>query len=286
LTRREPRFIMPFPQCHCVIRKTAGILRPGRRTQHVTEQIGAPLIGISCGFTDYGDYLGVAFSAPIERLGGVAVILPYAERPARLLARLDGLLLAGGRDIDPELFGGSRHPRATAYSPLRDEAELPLAREAIAGGVPLLGICRGMQVINVALGGSLHPDHSVLPSPADRHRGGDWDIWEEVVRARLGKGPPVEHPSHEIVVAPDSRLAGALGAGATVNSYHHQSIATLGEGVVVVATAPDGVIEAIEVPGARALCIGVQWELQEEPSTALLALFVEAAAERAGAPAI
>jgi putative glutamine amidotransferase len=252
----------------------------------MTERIDAPLIGISCGFTDYGDYLGVAFSAPIERLGGVAVILPYTERPTALLARLDGLLLAGGRDIEPERFGSRPHPRATAHSPLRDEAELPLAREAIAAGVPVLGICRGMQVINVALGGSLHPDHSVLPSPADRHRGGDWDIWEEVVKARLGKGPPVSHPSHEIVLAPDSRLAGALGARATVNSYHHQSIATTGDGVVVVATAPDGVIEAIEVPGARALCIGVQWELQEEASPAVLELFVEASAERAAAPAI
>ena len=102
------------------------------------------------------------------------------------------------------------------------------------------------------------------------------------MKARLGTGPPVEHPSHGIVIAPDSRLAGALGAGATVNSYHHQSIVML-EGVVVVATAPDGVIEAIEVPAADALCVGVQWEVQEEPSSPLLALFVHAAAERAAA---
>ena len=249
----------------------------------MAARIDAPLIGISCGFTDYGDYLGVAFSAPIERLGGVPVILPYTERPMPLLARLDGLMLAGGRDIEPERFGGRRHPQATAHSPLRDEAELPLAEGAIAGAIPLLGICRGMQVINVALGGSLHPDHSVLPSPADRHRGGDWDLWEEVVKARLEGGPPPEHPLHEIVIAADSRLASALGGGATVNSYHHQSIATLGDGVVVAATATDGVIEAIEVPAASALCIGVQWELQEEPSSPLLALFVEAAAERAAA---
>jgi putative glutamine amidotransferase len=249
----------------------------------MTDRIDAPLIGISCGFTDYGDYLGVAFSAPIERLSGIPVILPYTERPGALIARLDGLMLAGGRDIVPERFGGRRHPRTTAHSPLRDEAELPLARDAIATGIPLLGICRGMQVINVALGGSLHPDHSVLPSPADRHRGGDWDIWEEVVRARLEGGPPPEHPSHEIVIVPDSLLAGALGSGATVNSYHHQSIATLGDGIVVAATAPDGVIEAIEVPAAAAFCLGVQWELQEEQSSPLLALFVEAAAERAAA---
>ncbi|HTX08166.1 MAG TPA: gamma-glutamyl-gamma-aminobutyrate hydrolase family protein [Solirubrobacteraceae bacterium] len=249
----------------------------------MTDRIDAPLIGISCGFTDYGDYLGVAFSGPIEGLGGVAVILPYTERPASLLSRLDGLMLAGGRDIGPEHFGGRRHPRATAHSRLRDDAELPLARDAIAGGIPLLGICRGMQVINVALGGSLHPDHSVLPPPADRHRGGDWDIWEEVVRARLEGDAPPEHPCHEIVIAPDSRLAGALGSGATVNSYHHQSIAAVGDGVVVAATAPDGVIEAIEVPAAQAFCVGVQWELQEERSSSLLALFVEAAAERSAA---
>jgi len=101
----------------------------------MAARIDAPLIGISCGFTDYGDYLGVAFSAPIERLGGVPVILPYTERPTPLLARLDGLMLAGGRDIEPERFGGRRHPRATAHSPLRDEAELPLARVAIAGAI-------------------------------------------------------------------------------------------------------------------------------------------------------
>ena len=85
------------------------------------------------------------------------------------------------------------------------------------------------------------------------------------------------------MIAPERRLATALGIGATVNSYHHQSIATLGDGIVVAGTAPDGVIEAIEVPEARAFCIGVQWELQEEPLSPLLGLFVEAAAKRSAA---
>ena len=152
------------------------------------RDVDAPPIRVPCGFTNYGDYLGVAFSAPIESLGGVAVILPYTERPTPLLARLDGLMLAGGRDIEPERFGGRRHPRATAHSPLRDETELAIAGEAIAAGIPILGICQGMQVINVALGGSLHPDHSVLASPADRHRGGDWTIWEEVGRRAWTEG--------------------------------------------------------------------------------------------------
>jgi putative glutamine amidotransferase len=246
----------------------------------LVDAMNGPLIGISCGFTDYGDYLGVAFSEPLERLGAIAVILPYSRRPTPLLARLDSVMLAGGRDIERGRFGASSHHTSTPHSPLRDDAELPLAREAIATGVPLIGICRGMQVINVALGGTLHPDHSVLEPPADRHPGGDWDTWDEVVRAHLEGTPMPEHPSHEIAIEPGTRLASVLGPIATVNSYHHQSIATLGDGVAVAAAAPDGVIEAIEVPAAPALCIGVQWELQEEPMSPLLELFVDASAER------
>ncbi len=240
-----------------------------------------PLIGISTGFTDYGDYLGVAFSRPLEQHGAVAVTLPYSQRPKAILTRLDGLVLAVGRDIDPARFGGPPHPTATQYSQLRDDAELALAREAIHAGVPLLGICRGMQIINVALGGALHPDHSVLPAPANEHLGGDWDRWDLVVHARLADEPPPEHPSHQISVAPGSSLEQALGTSASVNSYHHQSIASLGDGVTVSATAHDGVIEAIEVGGAAALCIAVQWELQEQPDSPLFALFVAAARERA-----
>jgi putative glutamine amidotransferase len=244
-----------------------------------------PLIGISAGFTDYGDYLGIAFSRPLERLGAVAVMLPYSEHPQALLDRLDALLLAGGRDIEPTRWGGDEHPSATRHSPLRDAAELALARGAVDSGVPVLGICRGMQVINVALGGTLHADHSVLPSPADRHLGGDWAHWGLVVSARLARTPAPEHPSHEISIAPGGFLADALGHSATVNSYHHQSIATLGDGVVVTATAPAGVIEAIEVPGGPAVCVGVQWELQEQPDSPLYEAFVNTARSRAAARA-
>ena len=120
----------------------------------------ATLIGISTGFTDYGDCLGVAFGRPLERRGAVAVALPYAERPGRLLPFLDALVLAVGRDMAPSRYGGSEDQSATAHSPLRDEFELELARQAITAGVPLLGICRGMQVIDVALGGMLHADHA------------------------------------------------------------------------------------------------------------------------------
>jgi putative glutamine amidotransferase len=238
----------------------------------------APLIGISTGFTDYGDYLGVAFSRPMEALGAVPVVLPYTSDPTSFVARLDGVVLGVGRDLEPHRWGGAPHPATTSHSPLRDEAELRLARAALDAALPLLGICRGMQILNVALGGTLHPDHSVLPPPADRHPGGDWARWEEVVAARLTDSAPPAHPEHEIEIAPGTLLAGALGERAVVNSYHHQSIDSLGAGVVANARAPDGVIEAIEVPEAAAPCLGVQWELQEEPESPVFALLVEAAA--------
>jgi putative glutamine amidotransferase len=243
--------------------------------------VSATLIGVSSGFTDYGDYLGVAFARPLERLGASVVTLPYSERPESLLPHLDGLLIAGGRDIEPARFGRVDHSSSTPHSPLRDEFELALAPAAIAAGIPLLGICRGMQIINVALGGTLELDHSLLPPPATVHPGGDWDRWREVVRATLGGWSKPEHPCHEVTIEPGSRLANALGDHATVNSYHHQSIARLGRDLVVTARAPDGVIEAIELPSAASLCLAVQWEEQEQPGTPLFAMLVRAAQEHA-----
>jgi putative glutamine amidotransferase len=243
--------------------------------------VSAALIGVSSGFTDYGDYLGIAFARPLEVFGAAVVSLPYTSRPHALLDHLDGLVLAGGRDIEPPRFGGRAHPSATAHSPLRDEFELALMPAAIAAGVPLIAFCRGMQIMNVAFGGTLYPDHSVLAPPADTHPGGDWDRWAEVVRARLRGLPPPTHPSHEIMTEPGSTVAEVLGPRAVVNSYHHQSIAKLGEGLVVTARSPDGVIEAIELPSAVALCVGVQWEEHEQPGTPLFELLVRAASARA-----
>jgi putative glutamine amidotransferase len=239
------------------------------------------LIGVSSGFTDYGDYLGVAFARPLERLGSSVVTLPYLERPESILAHLDGLLLAGGRDIEPARFGRGDHSKSTPHSPLRDHFELALVPAAISAGIPLLGICRGMQVLNVAFGGTLELDHSLLPPPATTHPGGDWDRWREVVRATLGGWAKPEHPCHEVTIAPESKLAEVMGEHAIVNSYHHQSIARLGRDLVASARAPDGVIEAIELPSAASLCLAVQWEEQEQPDTPLFALLVSAAQEHA-----
>lgn len=269
----------------CCIRSGTSAFSPETCTRSPTAPTRGvdtdPLIGISTGFTDYGDYLGVAFSRPLERCGAIAVTLPYTDRPDALLSKLDGLVLAVGRDIDPNRFDGHRHPSATQHSPLRDDAELALARAAIAAGLPVLGICRGMQIINVARGGTLHPDHSVLPAPANNHLGGDWGRWELVVHARLADAPPPQHPTHAIAIVPGSALERALGPRAVVNSYHHQSIDVLGNGLAATATAPDGVIEAIELLDAPALCLGVQWELQEQPDSPIWQMVVRAAQERA-----
>jgi putative glutamine amidotransferase len=229
------------------------------------RQPAAPTIGVTTGFTDYGDYLGVALSRPVLAAGGLPVLLPYLEEPAaraQVLARVDGLLLGFGRDIDPARYGAQHHPALTELAPERDAFELALAREAVERELPVLGICRGMQVLNVAFGGTLYRDRTEYPPPARAHPGGDWGIWDEVCAATLGRGAMPEHPSHPISVAPGSPLAAALGERAVVNSYHHQALRDLGAGVEAIAWADDGIVEAIRLPAAPAPVLAVQWELQ------------------------
>jgi putative glutamine amidotransferase len=247
----------------------------------------APAVAVSAGFTDYGDYLGVALSRPLLAAGGVPFLLPYAEDAAAraaMLDRVDGLLLGFGRDIDPARYGAGPHPALTAVSRHRDEVELALAADALERDLPLLGICRGMQILNVARGGTLHRDRSEYPPAAREHPGGDWERWDLVCAATLGDGPMPDHPSHPITVAPGSRLAGVLGERAVVNSYHHQAVDRLGAGVEAVAWADDGIVEAIELP-AQSFAVGVQWELQESwrdgaPGFGVFAAFVAACAGR------
>ena len=225
----------------------------------------APLVAVSAGFTDYGDYLGVALSRPLVAAGAVPLLLPYlddAAARATALDRVDGLLLGFGRDIDPARYGASPHPAVTAVSRHRDDFELAVVHEALHRDLPLLGICRGMQIVNVALGGTLHRDRSEYPRAARAHPGGDWERWDLVCAATLGDGRMPEHPSHPIRVARGSRLHAVLGERAVVNSYHRQAIARLGRDVEVVACADDGIVEAIELP-AYEFALGVQWELQE-----------------------
>jgi len=227
-----------------------------------------PLIAVSAGFPAYGDYMGLAYARPLEAAGALPVQLPFVRDVDAVLDAADGVVLGFGADIDPARYGGERHPKMTPHSPLRDAFELSLARGALARGLPVLGICRGMQLLNVARGGTLVGD-------AAPHPGGDWDRWGLVMRAVVDGSPPPSHPGHPLRVAAGSRLAAALGTAETwVNSYHHQALDRLGDGVVAVAWADDGVIEAVELDG-DGWVLGVQWELQEawKEDSAMLRVF-------------
>jgi putative glutamine amidotransferase len=227
----------------------------------------APTIGVTrCSRLD--DYI-----ASVEQTGARARVLEVTESPRKVLTEIDGLLLTGGGDIDPVFYREERHPSTDDAEPGRDEFEIDLARRAIAVDLPTLAICRGVQVLNVAAGGTLVQD---IPST----------IASEL---RHSIEQPKDEVAHEVRVAPESRLAWALGpvvevsGTCRVNSRHHQSVGRLGDRLVSSATATDGVIEAIEKPESR-FCVGVQWHPENFWRTGefspLFGAFVEAARER------
>jgi putative glutamine amidotransferase len=200
-----------------------------------------PIIGITrCSRLD--DYV-----ASVEASGGRPRILEVSDSPRKILGEIHGLVLTGGGDIDPVLYGEDRHPSVEDAEPGRDEFELDLARRAVDANLPLLAICRGAQVLNVACGGTLVQD---IPS-------------EVTSDLRHSISEPRNAVAHDVTVRSGSKLEGALGTAATVrtcrvNSRHHQSVGRVGRGLAASATAPDGVIEAIESPTAD-FCLGVQW---------------------------
>ena len=180
--------------------------------------------------------------------GAEPVVLDVEQGPQGLLKNLDALVLSGGGDVDPALFGEAPHP---AYSPAeegRDAAEIGLVRAALETKTPVLAICRGVQVLNVAAGGTLVQD---IPTQV-RH----------AIAHRIDK--PKDFPAHQIAVSPGSKLAALLGADASrpiveVNSRHHQSVKAVAPGFHVTAKAVDGVIESLESDDRSAFCVGVQW---------------------------
>lgn len=225
-----------------------------------------PVLGITrCSRLD--DYV-----AAVEQSGARARVLEVSESPRAVVEQVDGVLLTGGGDVDPVFYGEDRHPTVFDAEPGRDEFEIDLARRAMQADLPLLAICRGSQVLNVAAGGTLLQD---IPS---------------AISASLTH--TIEQPkdcvAHEIRVLPHSRLHAALGpivdssCTCRVNSRHHQSVGRLGERLIAAATAADGVIEAIEAPDAR-FCLGVQWHPENFWRTgefrALFDAFVRAARE-------
>ena len=217
------------------------------------------------------------YVASIEQSGARARVLEVSESPRRLVAELHGLLLTGGGDIDPVLYGESRHPSVEDAEPGRDEFEIDLARRAVDADLPVLAICRGAQVLNVSTGGSLVQD---IPTS-------DFRLKPEAAQHSITT--PKDHVAHDVTVKAGSILARALGAAVDarqtcrVNSRHHQSVGRLGRSLVATATAPDGVVEAIESPQTR-FCVGVQWHPENFWRTGefrpLFDAFVAAAAER------
>jgi putative glutamine amidotransferase len=193
--------------------------------------------------------LGMKYMKAIEEAGGIPVVMPPLELDAvdSLLDRLDGLCLSGGPDMDPGTYGGRYHPKLGPTEPELDYFELALSREALSRDLPILAICRGQQLLNVACGGNLYQH---VPE----------DPGGEVAHRLPGKG---EHGAHDVTVEPGSLLSRALGGltDAHVNSYHHQAVHTLGRGVKPVAWAADGLIEGIEVPD-HGFAVGVQWHAE------------------------
>jgi putative glutamine amidotransferase len=221
-----------------------------------------PVIGITrCSKVD--DYV-----ESVKRAGGEPVVLDPAEDPARTLDRVDALLLSGGLDVDPALYGEAPHP-ATEVDAARDRFEIPLSREAVARDMPVFAICRGVQVLNVAAGGTLVQD---IPSAIQSTLQHSIDT-------------PKNHIAHNVRVTQGTVLAALLGTEQrSVNSRHHQAVATVANDFVVSAVSADGVIEAIEKPDAT-FCVGVQWHPENFWSTgefsSLFESFVQSARRRA-----
>jgi putative glutamine amidotransferase len=204
-----------------------------------------PLIGITTYPIDEGGRVGLPaeYVDAVRRAGGIAVLLPPGEDDAAaVLDRVDGLLLSGGGDIDPALYSAVRHETVYGTDPDRDRSDLALARRAVAETVPTFAICRGLQVVNVALGGTLHQH---LP-----------DVVGEAVAHRAPPREPVPHP---IRVDAGSLVARLMGATAIEPmSWHHQAVDRPGVGLRAVAQAADGTVEAIELDGQPWL-LAVQW---------------------------
>ena len=232
-----------------------------------------PLIGLTCsripnqdGFPTFA--VNDTYSRSISTAGGIPILIPLELTKSdldALLDRVDGVVFTGGYDIDPHKYGGQSHPKVMHIDQDRDELEIHLVKTMAEQGMPILGICRGLQVINVAMGGSLYEHLPQQFTGSIQHDNHD---------------KPRDHLSHHVVVEKDSLLAQILASKQVqVNSLHHQGVRKLGNHLHPTAYSPDGLVEAFELPGA-AFGLAVQWhpeELQEhEDQRRLFHVFVKA----------
>lgn len=215
------------------------------------------------------DGLPHRYVAALEQAGAAPLLIPsldvHLAEPERVLDRIDGLFLPGGRDLDADLYGSEAHPSNDPPLRLRDELEIALTRLAHERGIPVFGACRGLQVLNVAMGGTL-----------EQHLGDRVDL--TIHRDVIGK-----YTGHHVSIEPGSLLSTLTHElSFEIASHHHQGVGELGEGLVVSATAPDGVIEAIESSDGS-FCLGVQWHPEErlDPEGLwLIGAFIAAARKR------
>jgi putative glutamine amidotransferase len=234
----------------------------------------SPLIGVSTSITVNAHperaYVNSAYLHAVQQAGGVPVALPpqlSAASLQQLGAELDGLLLTGGGDMDPAAFAEAPHSTLYDVAPARDTLETGALHLMLSRGRPVLAVCRGVQVLNVALGGSLHQDVATDPGTQLSH----------------SQKESRDQPTHKVKVAPGSRLAETLGAEELeVNSMHHQAIKRLGRGLTAVAWAPDQIVEGAELDDRTRFVLGVQWHPEElvghsEPARRLFASLVAAA---------
>jgi len=205
--------------------------------------------------------LPAAYPDAIADAGGEPVLLPTGTTSGEVVARLDGLVLAGGADIDPAQYDQAPGAHTTVLRPDRDATELTLLETALEHDLPLLAVCRGMQLLNVALGGDLVQHLPDIPTA------GCHDPGAGLFQART------------VTTEPGTALHQLLGSGADVHCHHHQALDRLAPGLTVSARAEDGVVEAVELTGRR-FCLGVQWHPEESTDRRLFEAHVAAARNR------
>lgn len=233
-----------------------------------------PLIGVSTSITvgtqPERAHVNSTYLHAVQQAGGVPALLPpqlSAASLERLGREISGLLLTGGGDVEPARFGEAPHATLYDVAPARDTIETSALHLALERGLPVLAVCRGIQILNVALGGSLFQDVATEPGTQLPH----------------SQAEPRDQPTHKVKVKPGSRLAQSLGTDELeVNSLHHQAVKALGAGLAAVAWAPDQIVEGVELTDPERLVLGVQWHPEElvghsEPARRLFSALVAAA---------
>ena len=232
---------------------------------------GKPIIGIPCyqdtfpqgqrpRFVQYQTYVKA-----VEAGGGIPILMPLmtGDDLRRMLDRVDGLLLSGGDDVNPSAYGEEKYPKTEQPDDLRDATEFELSRMVMAGDTPLLAICRGIQVLNVAMGGTLIQHIPDMVPNALRHEHNYDDYHQRAVI------------THEVEIEAGTRLAGMIGTHAGVNSFHHQALKQIAPMFRPVACAPDGIVEAMELPDKDRFVVAVQWHPEDmfQDNAQMLGLF-------------